>query len=65
MDFLKTLNGRQLRSLQSKVADILILDVMIVLVTSKNADDPIKNEGARVVTRLYVDFFYTKGQITS
>ena len=29
---------------------------MVVLVTCKN-EDPIKNEGARVVTRLFIDFF--------
>ena len=29
---------------------------MAVLVTCKNEEDPIKNEGARVATRLYVDF---------
>ena len=28
-----------------------IQDVMVVLVTCKNKEDPIKNEGARVVTR--------------
>ena len=30
---------------------------MIVLHTCKNEEDPIKNEGARVLTRLYVVFF--------
>ena len=29
---------------------------MIVLVTCKNEKDPIKNEGARVLTSLYIDF---------
>ena len=28
-----------------------IQDIMVVLVTCKNKEDPIKNEGARVVTR--------------
>ena len=28
-----------------------IQDIMVVLVTCKNQEDPIKNEGARVVTR--------------
>ena len=30
---------------------------MVVLVTCKNEEDPIKNEGARVVTTLSIDFF--------
>ena len=30
---------------------------MVVLHTCKNEEDPIKNEGARVLTRLYVVFF--------
>ena len=30
---------------------------MVVLHTCKNEEDPIKNEDARVLTRLYVDFF--------
>ena len=29
---------------------------MVVLLTCKNEEDLIKNEGARVATRLYVDF---------
>ena len=34
----------------------LIQDFMIVLVTCKNEEDPIKNEGARVFTTLYFNF---------
>ena len=37
---------------------------MVILVTCKNEEDPIKNEGTRVVTRLYVDFSDTQGQLT-
>ena len=29
---------------------------MIVLLTCENKEDPIKNEGARVFTTLYIDF---------
>ena len=29
---------------------------MVVLVTCKDEDDPIKHEGTRVLTRLYVDY---------
>ena len=31
----------------------LILDFIYIFLTCKNEDDPIKNEGARVLTRLY------------
>ena len=34
------------------------------VVTCKYEEDPIKNEGARVVTTLYVNILDPKGQIT-
>ena len=37
---------------------------MYVLVTCKYEEDPIKNEGARVVTTLYSNFSDSQGQIT-
>ena len=37
---------------------------MGVLVACKNEEDPIKNEGARVVTTLFIDFSHAKGQLT-
>ena len=37
---------------------------MVVLVTCKNEEDPIKNEGVRVSTTLYINFSDTQGQIT-
>ena len=37
---------------------------MVVLLTCKNIEDPIKNEGARVFTTLYIDFIDAEGQIT-
>ena len=37
---------------------------MGVLVVCKNEEDPIKNEGARVVTTLFVDFSDAKGQLS-
>ena len=37
---------------------------MVVLVTCKNEEDPIKNISVRVVTRLYIDFSDAQGQIT-
>ena len=42
----------------------LFRDVMVVLVTCKNEEDPIKNEGARVFTTLYINFSEAQGQIT-
>ena len=42
----------------------LVRDVMYVLVTCKYEKDPIKNEGARVVTTLYSNFSDAQGQIT-
>ena len=37
---------------------------MGVLVACKNEEDPIKNEGARVVTILFIDFSDAQGQLT-
>ena len=42
----------------------LVQDFMVVLNTCKNEKDPIKNEGARVFTTLYINFSDTQGQIT-
>ena len=37
---------------------------MDVLITPKYEDDPVKNEGARVLTTLYINFSDVQGQIT-
>ena len=37
---------------------------MGVLVACKNEEDPIKSEGARVVTTLFIDFSDAQGQLT-
>ena len=42
----------------------LIQDVMGILVTFKNEEDPIKIEGARVAIIQNIDFSNTKGQLT-
>ena len=42
----------------------LVRDIMVVLLTCKNKEDPIKNEGARVFTTLYINFSDAQGQIT-
>ena len=49
---------------QSRLKFELIPDVMVSLVTSKNEEDPIKIEGARVATIQNIDFSNTKGQLT-
>ena len=42
----------------------LVRDVINVLVTCKYEEDPIKNEGARVLTTLNIHFSDAQGQIT-
>ena len=37
---------------------------MVVVLTCKNKEDPIKNEGARMFTTLYIDFSDAQGHIT-
>ena len=37
---------------------------MGLLVACKNEEDPIKNEGARVVTKLFIIFSDAQGQLT-
>ena len=37
---------------------------MAVRITCKNEEDPIKNEGTRDVTTLYIDFSDAKVQLT-
>ena len=37
---------------------------MGLLVAFKNEEDPIKNEGARGVTTLFIDFSHAQGQLT-
>ena len=42
----------------------LVRDIIDVLVTCKYEEDQIKNEGARVLTRLYDVFSDAQGQLT-
>ena len=42
----------------------LVQDFMVVLLTCKNEEDPIKNRDARVFTTLYTNFSDVQGQIT-
>ena len=37
---------------------------MGLLVACKNEEDPVKNEGARVVTTLFISFSDAQGQLT-
>ena len=41
-----------------------VRDIIDVLVTCKYEEDPIKNEGARVLTRIYDVFSNAQGQLT-
>ena len=41
-----------------------MLDIMGLLVACKNEEDLIKNEGARVVTTLFINFSEAQGQLT-
>ena len=43
---------------------LFIQDVIVILVTSKNEEDPIKIKVARVPTALNIDFSDTQGQLT-
>ena len=40
-----------------------IRDIMSLLVACKNEEDPIKNEVARVVTTLFINFSDAQGQL--
>ena len=42
----------------------LIRDIVVILVTCKNEEDPLKNEDARVATTQNIDFSNAQGQIT-
>ena len=39
-------------------------DIMGLLVACKNEEDPVKNEGPRVVTTLFINFPDAQGQLT-
>ena len=41
-----------------------IRNIMGFLVACKNEEDPVKNEGARVVTTLFINFSDAQGQLT-
>ena len=42
----------------------LIRDIVVILVTCKNGEDPLKNKDARVATTQNIDLSNTQGQIT-
>ena len=42
----------------------LIRDIVVILVTCKNEEDPLKNKDARVATTQNMDFSNIQGQIT-
>ena len=62
--------SRHSRVANSKVKGLIwpnfkpIRDFIVVLVTCKNEEDPIKNKGARVVTTVSINFKDAEGQLT-
>ena len=42
----------------------LMRNIMVVLLICKNEEEPIKNECVRVLTKLYINFSDTQGQLT-
>ena len=62
--------SKRSRAGNSEVPDWILLnfqpirDIMDLLVACKNEKDPIKNEGARVVTTLFIYFSDAQGQLT-
>ena len=42
----------------------LVRNIVVVLLTCMNEEDPMKNEGAGVLTRLYIVFSDAQGQLT-
>ena len=51
-------------TLQSTVRVVKFHNFMVVVLTCKNGEDPIKNRGAKVFTTLYINFSDAQGQIT-
>ena len=43
----------------------LIQDIVVILVTCKNEEDPLKNKDARAATTQNIDFSNTQGQLTT
>ena len=65
MTFFQTLKGNLLQSQRQNSAQIRTHPIFIVvLVTCRNEEDPIKNEGCRVLTRLY-DVFFRRSRATN
>ena len=62
LTFIKGRNSASLGPIWPKFE--LCADLMVVLLTCKNEEDPIENVGARVFTLLYINFSYVQGQIT-
>ena len=61
-DFFRRLKAANCGSIRPKLE--LVRDFMSVLFTCKSEKRSDKNEGARMLTSLYVDFEDTQGQLT-
>ena len=60
-----TLKGNLLHNVRLALLEIQTTQAfMVVLVTCKNEEDPIKNKGARMVTTLSITFNIAQGQLT-
>ena len=64
MEFFQTLKGNSAVLGRIWLKFELVRDIIDVLLTCKYEEDPIKNEGARVLTRLYDVFSDAQGQLT-
>ena len=65
----QTLKDRELRSQRSDLVELIrdvmdYGDVMDILVTSKNREEPNKNESSSLATTQNSDFSNTQGQLT-
>ena len=49
----------------NQMKQAFIRDIVVVLVTCKNEEDPLKNKDARVATTQNIDVSNTQGQITA
>ena len=64
IDFSNT-KGQLMRSQSSDLVKFeLIRDIVVILVTCKKEEDPLKNKDARVATTQNINFSNTQGQIT-
>ena len=64
MSFFSDAQGQLTPKSAVKFCRKFIQAFIVVLVTCKNEEDPIKNEGGKVLTSLLFDFSDAQGQLT-